>query len=220
MKVLVFAPHPDDETLGCGGTLLRHKNEGDDIYLAIVTKISTKDGWAEEKVINRTKQIKKISKGYNFSDIFNFKLPAAKLDTIPIATIVNEISKVYEIVKPELIFIPNINDVHTDHEIISRALHSTLKWFRYPFIKKALMYETPSETEFNFIGNNSFNPKSFIDISDYIDEKIKIMSVYEDEMGHFPFPRSEKVIRSLAALRGSQSGYSSAEAFELIYERK
>ena len=80
------------------------------------------------------------------------------------------------------------------------------------------MYETPSETEFNFIGNNKFNPKSFIDISDYIDEKIKIMKIYEDELGVFPFPRSEKIIRSLAAIRGSQSGFV-CEAFELVCEK-
>ena len=82
------------------------------------------------------------------------------------------------------------------------------------------MYETISETENNFIQEKSFRPNVFIDISQYLDEKIKVMKIYESEIGKFPFPRSEKTIRSLAALRGSQSGFDSAEAFELVYERQ
>jgi LmbE family N-acetylglucosaminyl deacetylase len=82
------------------------------------------------------------------------------------------------------------------------------------------MYETPSETEFNFIEKNVFKPNVFVNISDHLDGKIEAMQIYESEMGEFPFPRSEKNVRSLAALRGSQSGYQSAEAFELVYERK
>ena len=82
------------------------------------------------------------------------------------------------------------------------------------------MYETLSETEFNFIKKTSFNPNLFVNISDQLDDKIKAMQIYESEMGNFPFPRSEKTIRSLAAFRGSQSGYEAAEAFELIFEKK
>tara|TARA_B100001250_G_scaffold287430_1_gene249271 strand:- start:1379 stop:1627 length:249 start_codon:yes stop_codon:yes gene_type:complete len=82
------------------------------------------------------------------------------------------------------------------------------------------MYEVLSETEFNFINKVSFKPNIFVDISDYLDEKIKIMKIYDGEMGKFPFPRSEKNIRSLSYLRGCQSGFNSAEAFELVYERR
>ena len=68
--------------------------------------------------------------------------------------------------------------------------------------------------------NRVFSPNVFVNISQYIDNKIETMKIYDGEMGEFPFPRSEKTIRSLAALRGSQSGFDSAEAFELVYERK
>jgi len=80
------------------------------------------------------------------------------------------------------------------------------------------MYETPSETEFNFI-EKGFNPNVFINVSKYIDKKIEIMKLYESEMGEFPFPRSEETIRALATFRGSQSGFQAAEAFQLIFER-
>ena len=82
------------------------------------------------------------------------------------------------------------------------------------------MYETPSETEFNFVENRVFRPNVFVNISRYIDDKIEVMEIYVNEMGEYPFPRSEKTLRALAILRGSQSGFESAEAFELVYERK
>lgn len=220
MKVLVIAPHPDDETLGCGGSIFRHKDEGDEIYWTIVTSISSDDGWPEKKVLDRKKEIEQISKTYNFSDTFNLNIPAAKVDTLPISIIVNKISKVFNSIKPEIIYIPNAKDVHTDHQLIALALQSTFKWFRYPYIKRILMYETPSETDFNFLEKNNFQPQVFLDISKYIDKKIKTMEIYKDEMGEYPFPRSERVIRALSVIRGSQSGYDAAEAFQLVYERK
>ena len=79
------------------------------------------------------------------------------------------------------------------------------------------MYETPSETEFNFIVNKTFCPNVFVDISSYLDDKIKVMKIFNSEMGEFPFSRSEKTMRSLAAFRGSQCGFEAAEAFELVY---
>ena len=82
------------------------------------------------------------------------------------------------------------------------------------------MYETPSETEFNFREKRTFNPNVFVNISDHLNDKIETMNIYEGEMGDFPFPRSEKTIRALSAFRGSQSGYEAAEAFELVYERE
>ena len=220
MRVLVVAPHPDDETLGCGGSLLRHGNEGDELYWLIVTTISKDMGWSQQVVNKRNKEIQNVNNKYNFSDVFNFKLPTTKIDTIPMNELVQKISDVCKEIKPEIIYMPFAYDVHTDHQLIVKALQSSLKWFRNPSIKKVLMYETISETENNFVQEKSFSPNVFIDISQYLDEKITIMKIYSSEIGKFPFPRSEINIRALAALRGSQSGFMAAESFELVYERK
>ena len=115
---------------------------------------------------------------------------------------------------------PYAYDAHTDHQITAKAIQSTLKWFRHPHIKRVLMYETPSETEFNLIEDRTFRPNVFVDISNYLDDKLITMKIFNSEMGEFPFPRSEKTMRSLAAFRGSQSGFDAAEAFELVYMRK
>jgi len=220
MRILAIAPHPDDETLGCGGALFRHKAEGDDIYWLIITGISQEGGWQEKVVKKRDNEIDAVAEKYEFSDVFNLRLPTTKIDTLPISDLIGEISNVYKKVEPDIIYMPFAYDVHTDHQIIAKALQSTLKWFRYPHIKKVYMYETLSETEFNFVENRIFSPNVFVNISQYIDNKIETMKIYDGEMGDFPFPRSDKAIRSLAALRGSQSGFESAEAFELVYERK
>ena len=220
MKILAIAPHPDDETLGCGGALFRHKAEGDDIYWLIITGISQDSGWQENVVKKRDNEIDAVAEKYGFSDVFNLRLPTTKMDTLPVSDLIGEISNVYKKVEPDIIYMPFSNDVHTDHQLIAKALQSTFKWFRFPHIKKVYMYETPSETEFNFVENRVFSPNVFVKISQYIDNKIETMKIYDGEMGEFPFPRSEKTIRSLATLRGSQSGFESAEAFELVYERK
>ncbi len=220
MKILVISPHPDDETLGCGGTLLKYKKNGDELFWAIVTCISEQSGWSKNDVDKRNGEINSVNRKYQFSKIFNFNLPTTKLDSLPISNLVEKITKVHKEVKPEIIFMPYAHDVHTDHQVIARAVQSTVKWFRYPHIKKVLMYETVSETEFNFIDKNSFRPNVFINISEYLDNKIEIMNIYKAEIENFPFPRSEKTIRSLAFFRGSQSGFEAAEAFELVFERK
>ena len=220
MRILAIAPHPDDETLGCGGALFRHKAEGDDIYWLIITGMSQEGGWQEKMVNKRDNEIDAVAEKYGFSDVFNLRLPTTKMDTLPISDLIEKISNVYKKVEPDIIYMPFAYDVHTDHQIIAKALQSTFKWFRYPHIKKVYMYETPSETDFNFVENMVFRPNVFVNISFYIEDKIEVMKIYAGEMGEFPFPRSEKTLRALAILRGSQSGFDSAEAFELIYERK
>ena len=220
MKILVIAPHPDDETLGCGGTLLRHKNEGDEIYWNIVTGISEENGWSNKAVKERESEIESVASKYGFSEVINFGLPTATIDLIPISELVEKIANIYKKLSPEVIYVPFINDIHTDHQLISKVIQSTIKWFRYPHIKKVLMYETLSETDFNFSEHKTFSPNVYIDISNFLETKINIMKYYKTEMSEFPFPRSVENIKALATLRGSQSGFKAAEAFSLLYYRK
>ena len=166
-KVLVIAPHPDDETLGCGGTLSRHNQEGDELYWVIVTGIREGAGWSSDDVKKRDVEIDTVAKKYGFTDVFNFRLPTTKLDTLPLSDLLDNITDVYKKVEPEIIYMPFAYDVHTDHQLIAKALQSTFKWFRYPHIKKVLMYETPSETEFNFVEKSTFRPKSLDSFSTF-----------------------------------------------------
>jgi LmbE family N-acetylglucosaminyl deacetylase len=219
-KVIVITPHPDDETLGCGGSLLKHKAEGDEIYWLIVTGISVETGFTLSKVNRRNEEIKKVSEMYDFNAIHNLSLPTTRMDTLPMADIVARISDVFQMVMPEVVYLPYRGDIHSDHKIIFDAVVSCTKWFRYEYITRILVYETLSETDFNINpDNNGFHPNVFINIEKYLSKKVEIMKIYDSEMGDFPFPRSEAAIRALATIRGAASGYQSAEAFMLLKER-
>jgi len=96
---------------------------------------------------------------------------------------------------------------------------SSTKSFRYPFIKRVLVYETISETDFGMKPEDGgFRPNVFNNISDFLEEKLNILDIFESEMGDFPFPRSRIALTALSQLRGAQSNCEAAEAFMLIKE--
>ena len=138
MRILIVAPHPDDETLGCGGTIYKHKFKRDEIYWTIVTGISEKDGWTKEEINKRQTMIQSVSKEYGFKDVFQLDFPTTKIDTIPISSIIDAFVDIYKKVEPEIIYMPYAYDVHTDHQVIAKSFQSTIKWFRYPSIQKVL----------------------------------------------------------------------------------
>ena len=158
-RVLVVAPHPDDETLGCGGTLLRHRNDGDEINWMIMTRISESAGYSKESVESRKNEIADVAKTYGFSSIHQAKFETTTLDTIAKRELVEEVSSVMNSVKPEIIYVPYRNDVHSDHKVIFDVVAACTKSFRYPFIRKVRAYETLSETEFGITPESSgFRP--------------------------------------------------------------
>ncbi len=218
-KILVVSPHPDDETLGCGGTLLRHKAQGDQLYWLNVTVSRTEQGFTPESVRNREVEIAQVKERYGFRKFFNLGFPTTRLDQVPAAEMVRKVKEVVEEIRPEEIYSPYGGDAHTDHRAVFNAVAACGKTFRAPFVKRILIYETLSETEFGVDPKESiFRPNVFVDIAPYLNEKIEIMKIYQSEMGKFPFPRSEKAIQALAALRGSTAGFEAAEAFMLLKE--
>lgn len=219
MKTIAVAPHPDDEVLGVGGTLLRRKAEGGEVAWLVITGISTDTGWPENQVKQRADEIERVSKIFRFDEVYTLNFPTTRLDSLPMGDLVAQISNALKSFEPDEIFVPHPSDVHTDHRIVFDAVASCTKWFRSPFIKRILAYETLSETECGLGVTRPFHPNVFVDINDYLEEKLRAMNVYESELGEFPFPRSHEAIRALAALRGAASGYRAAEAFELLRDR-
>ena len=220
MVILVIAPHPDDETLGCGGTLLRHTAEGDELHWLIMTTITEEAGFSGERIQSRGDEIQRVADAYGFSTINPANFVAGRLDTYPKSDLVAEVSKCIVNVEPDTIYLPYRNDIHSDHAAAFDAVASCTKSFRYPSIKRVRAYETLSETEFSLgLDGNGFHPNMWIDITPYLDQKIEIMEFYEGEMGVHPFPRSEKNIRALATFRGATAGFEAAEAFIILLER-
>ncbi len=220
MKTLVIAPHPDDEVLGCGGTLLRRKAEGVELGWLIVTGIFEEHGWSADRVQQRDAEIVKVAELVEFDQVFNLRLPTTKLDRLPISDLIDRFSTVFKAFQPQEVLVPHRSDVHTDHRMVYDATVACTKWFRHPSVTRVLAYETISETDFNLGPQNSFQPNYFVDISKFLEQKMEAIAVYKSELGSFPFPRSPEAIRALATLRGATSGFMSAEAFQLLRERQ
>ena len=216
-KVIVISAHPDDETLGAGGTLLKHISEGDDINWLIVTDVFEEQGFSKERVISRKLEIEKVTKIYGFSNVFKLGYPTMKLNDTILHELIGQISKIFQDLKPEIIYVMNRSDAHSDHRIVFDAVMSCTKSFRYPYIKKVLMYECLSETEFApILPERVFQPNYFVDISNFIEKKVEIMNIFDSELGEHPFPRSIKNIEALAIYRGASVGVKFAESFQLI----
>ena len=218
-KVLVVAVHPDDETLGCGGTLLKHKANGDEIHWLIATDIRELEGFNRSLVAKRESEISAVERLFDFDSVNRLGLRTTKVDEYGMSELIAKISSIINKVNPSIIYLPFKNDAHSDHKYIFDAAYSCTKTFRYPFIKKIYMMETLSETEYSVsTKEDGFIPNVFIDISEYMDKKIELMNVYKSEIGKHPFPRSERNIRALATYRGATSGCDYAESFMLLKE--
>lgn len=219
-NILVVAVHPDDETLGCGGTVLKHKENGDQIHWLILTKANPKITSISNITDIQRENIIKAAEQYCFDSWNQMDLLATELDRYPLGDIVAGISKVIHSLQPQYIYMNHFADVHSDHRIAFDALYSCTKNFRYPFIEKLLLYETLSETEFApAIRNNAFIPNLFNDITKYMDKKLEIMKLYTTEQMEEPYPRAMSAIKALARYRGSRIGSEYAEAFMLLFEK-
>lgn len=218
-QIMVIAPHPDDETLGCGGTLLRHRFEGDDIHWLIVTRMQNGGDFTPERVSARENEISRVASSYKFKTTNQLNFPPTLLDTFPFGEIVKAIKEVFKKISPEILYLPYHGDVHTDHSIVFDAVASCSKWFREPSVRRILAYETLSETEFSINPDcRSFQPNCYINIDQFLNEKLRILEMYEGELGEFPFPRSVEAVRSLAMLRGATAGCHAAEAYMILKE--
>lgn len=222
-KVLIVAVHPDDETLGCGGTLLKHKSQGDEIYWMVVTAPRKGDraSFTDEFIAKRNALVDVITQAYGFQETIRLNLPTQMLHTIDLRDIIQKISEVFKQIQPNIIYTMFVNDVHSDHRVAFDAVYSCTKSFRFPFIERIYMMETLSETEFALsIPAKTFLPNVYVDITDFIDRKLEIMQLYPKELMPEPFPRSLSSIKALARVRGSRSGVMYAEAFQLLFEKR
>jgi len=219
MNTLVVAPHPDDELIGCGGTLLRRLHAGGDVGVVIMTSINSSPAFSEDIKQRRETEIETVRSklGVDRKAFFKLDYPTTELDQVPMSLLVNSLSEVFSEFQPEEVFLPCPVDVHSDHRVTFEAAGACTKRFRYPSIKRVATYETVSETDFAVDSSRAqFSPNYFVDISCFVKQKNELLSIYASEFSDAPFPRSLQVINSLASLRGAQMGAMAAEAFQII----
>ncbi|KAF1076905.1 PIG-L deacetylase family protein [Methanogenium sp. MK-MG] len=214
-NILVFSPHPDDETLGCGGTIAKHVISGDHVTLCIVTT-AYKPDWSDEHLEIRNKQINKAIEILGIHNVIELGYHTVKLDTIPQKYITEKFSKVVSEVQPDIAYIPFKGDLHRDHRIVFESALVAMRPINCT-VKKILAYETLSETEWGQ-PIAPFIPNVYCDITDTLFKKIEAIKAYKTELKEFPHPRSLEAIEALAKKRGSEIGVRSAEAFSLVRE--
>lgn len=201
--------------------MLRRRAEGGVVGWLLVTAMNPGHDWGEEKIAQRRREIDQVREGLGVLPEHHYELglQTTQLDRVAADDLVGRISEVFACFQPEEVLLPHAHDVHSDHRVVFDAAAACTKWFRYPSVKRVLAYETISETDFVLRPEGLFNPNVFVDITAFVDRKIALMSIYRSELGEHPFPRSEASLRALAKLRGAQSGFHGAEAFQLLRER-
>lgn len=215
MRVLAISVHPDDETLGCGGTLLKHRLQGDNLFWLIGTQ-AYETQWPSDVIEQKAVEVEQVAEAYGMEQYFKLGYHAARLDTVPQADLIGSIQNVVADVKPQVVYLVHDGDVHTDHQAVFTATMSVLKPFHMARlgVSRIICYETLSSTEAappKFC--RAFMPNVFSEITPYIDRKIEIMALYKTEAQLDPLPRGPSAIRALARYRGATIGVEYAEAF-------
>lgn len=209
MNVLVFAPHNDDEVLGVGGTIAKYAKAGHFVYVCEVTSGS------KYKMMQEEARRAHLLMGVKESFFLN--LPVVKLKTLEPAEINSEVDRIVKKVNPDIVFIPFIGDMHSDHREVTESVLVAVRPIEGSSVKTVYMYETLSETGWNLPNSErSFMPDTWIDISDTLDIKIRAMQCYASQIKEYPNPRSLDGIKALAMYRGSTVNVKYAESFMLV----
>lgn len=217
MKLLVISPHMDDETLGAGGMMLKYAQAGEQVYWLNISNTKTEYGYPQELVDKRREQFQKVSQGLCVCDAIDLQLRPAALSSYLESEIIGKLGKTINKISPDILVTVFPGDIHSDHQMVFNWVKAFSKSFRMPSLKKFLLMEVLSETDFS-LSRNVFAPNFFVDISEQMEKKLEILKLYEGEIGQHPFPRSIESVRALATIRGSVAGTNYAEAFMLLRE--
>lgn len=213
--VLVVAAHPDDEVLGCGGTLARHAENGDKVHVLILADGETSRQQAGE-VSERWACADRAANilGIRLHKILGF--PDNQLDRIALLEVVREIESAVSQLKPTVVYTHHGGDLNIDHQIACRAVMTACRPLPESTVHTIYTFETLSSTNWIWSQADNFHPNRFVDISRTLEKKLAALKEYNSEMRPFPHARSYEAIEYSARLRGSQNGLNAAEAFDVV----
>ncbi len=219
MNILVVVAHPDDELIGEGASLARWVEEGNKVYCLILSDGETARSGAGDKEIQiRKKQALSAGKIIGFKEMFFEKFPDNQFDTVSLLSIAKKVEAIIEKINPEMIVTHFHGDLNVDHQLTCRATLTACRPTGKNNIKKILLFETLSSTEWNTGIHPAFQPNYYVNVTKTFDKKIKALKEYVKELRTFPYPLSVEAIEAEAKKRGSESGFQKAEAFILIRE--
>ncbi|MEK7218732.1 MAG: PIG-L family deacetylase [Patescibacteria group bacterium] len=223
---LVIAAHPDDEVLGCGGTIARLAGEGQDVHILILGEGAT-SRYAQRTEAPAADLRRLREQAHKAAALLGAKgvtvhgLPDNRFDTVPLLDIVKAIETHVNRLQPETMFVQHGGDLNIDHALTFRAALTAARPMAGAPVKRVYAYEVPSSTEWSF-GQfaPAFRPNTFVDIGATFRRKQEAMALYEEEARAFPHPRSPEALEAHARYWGSAAGLEAAEAFQLIRETR
>ena len=221
-SVLVVAAHPDDEILGCGGTMARLTREGHEVRIAILAEgMSSRDAHREDADPQQLQHLharaQQAADKVGAKEVVLCKLPDNRLDTVPLLEVVKQVEELVARFRPEVIYTHHPGDLNVDHGVVHRAVLTATRPVAGQCVKEIYAFEVPSSTEWAFQRLEPlFRPSVFVDITETLETKIEALTCYDTETRKFPHPRSAEALRAIAKRWGSVVGLPAVEAFELI----
>lgn len=218
MNVLILAPHPDDEVLGCGGTICRHVADGDRVVVLVATR-GAPELYSDEAVARTREEARQAHQLLGVAETRFLDFPAPALDTVPRYQIASALAEVVRELETHVLYLPHHGDIHSDHGHLHHAALVAVRPHADCPVKRILAYETISETEWSPPRPDAaFVPTVFIDISDHLAAKLDAMSCFESQVFPPPNARSLRTIEALARFRGATIARDAAESFMLVRE--
>ena len=220
MRVLIIAPHPDDEIIGVGGTIAKRAKAGDEVYVCIVTK-GKSPLFNPDFIEQGRRECREADAKLGVKETIFLDFPAVMLETIPRYELNGKVAEVVQNIKPEEVYIPHRGDMQIDHQMVVDAAMVAVRPRGDDYPKRVYAYETLSETGWNIPNvTNEFIPTVYENITDTYDVKMEAMSVFKSQLAPFPAARSVGAIEALAKFRGAIVSVEAAEAFSLVREVK
>lgn len=217
--ILVVAAHPDDEILGCGGTVAKLSSENDVYSLVLGEGITARDPKRQPSkrktaLSSLHNDLQRANKILGVKKVFTTDLPDNRFDTVALLDITKTIEGFIEKLQPHTIYTHFGNDLNIDHQVTYNAVVTATRPLVGQLVQEVYAFETISSTEFNY--PQSFSPDTFSDISKFLDIKIKALAEYKGEMRPFPHPRSLEFVKLVAHYWGTRVGLGYAEAFQTV----
>jgi LmbE family N-acetylglucosaminyl deacetylase len=218
MNVIVIAPHPDDEILGCGGTIASHCASGDDVSVVLLTRGNP--AIFPPDLITRTREeFRQVHNMLGVREQILLDFLAPGLEDVPSYVVADQLRPIIQSARPQVVYTPFGGDLHSDHKVAYMATLVATRPSGGVKVERVLCYETLSETEWgDVLTQNAFVPNVFHDIKDHLETKLKAMAGYKSQLRDAPHPRNLETIRMLAHVRGAICGLHAAEAFCLVRE--
>lgn len=216
-NILVVAAHPDDEVLGCGGTIARHANAGDHVSLLVMTNGVTARSDASDAAVNkRACALKEASHILGVSQFRQLDFPDNQMDAVPLLEIIRNVEEaVRQWGQPSLVYTHHPGDLNIDHELTHRAVLTCFRPEPSCAVQEIRTFEVLSSTGWQGSRGAQFAPNIFVDISMTIEKKFAALKAYSDEVRSWPHARSIEAVQHLAEIRGSLVGLQFAESFQL-----